>query len=394
MTKLMHSGKSWSGHERNCAYLNVGDGTFVDVSAATGLDFLDDGRSMASSDWDNDGDLDILLKNRTGPQLRFLRNDAPAAGAFVAFKLVGTTCNRDAIGARITIKTNQGQQLKALQAGDGYLAQSSKWVHFGLDSADSKISATIQWPDGKSQRLSDIEPGQRYEVTQGAAPRAIPKRPRVALRESSADDGQSTHPVRIVLRQPLASPPSLRSLGKKDASGPTLVTMWAQWCAPCRNELKTLASEADRLRAASIHVVALNVDQPGDREKAQTFLDVAIAGNAPSRNMTPVFADEATIKCISAIVKHIRDQNSETLALPMSLLISAKGDIQILYMGSIPVDTFVQDAAEFGHDTARAFRRAAFPGRWFFRIQRNLAELAAELRRVGNTKDAECYDAP
>ncbi len=394
MTQLMHSGKSWSGHERNCAYLNVGDGTFVDVSAATGLDFLDDGRSMATTDWDSDGDLDIWLKNRTGPQLRFLRNDASAAGAFVAFKLVGTTCNRDGIGTRITIKTDQEQQMKALQAGDGYLAQSSKWIHFGLDSANRKINATIQWPDGKTHQLIDLKSGKRYEVTQGATPRLVPSRSQIRIRESSADDDQSTHPVRIVLRQPLASPPSLRSIGKKDSSGPTLITLWAQWCAPCRNELANWASESDRLRAASIHVVALNVDQPGDRKKAQTFLDIAIAGNAPSRNITPVFADDATIKSVSAIVKHIRDQDAETLALPMSLLISAKGDIQILYMGSLPVDTVVLDAAEFGHDRAKAFRRAAFPGRWFFRIQRNLAELAAELRRVGNTKDAESYDAP
>ena len=82
LTRLMNEGLSWSGNERNVCYLNLGDGRFVDASFVSGLDFADDGRAAATVDWDGDGDLDLWLKNRTGPQLRFMWNDLPS-GPFV-----------------------------------------------------------------------------------------------------------------------------------------------------------------------------------------------------------------------------------------------------------------------------------------------------------------------
>ena len=69
LNMLIREGKGFSGHERNCAYLNLGDQSnrFANVSAVTGLDFDDDGRGLAYADWDGDGDLDLWLTNRTGP---------------------------------------------------------------------------------------------------------------------------------------------------------------------------------------------------------------------------------------------------------------------------------------------------------------------------------------
>ena len=108
MTQLMTRGSSWSGRERNCCFLNMGDGTFVDASAISGLDFVDDGRSLAVVDWDDDGDLDVWLKSRTGPQLRFMRNNQSPELHYVAFRLVGKTCNRDAVGARVVVEAGVG----------------------------------------------------------------------------------------------------------------------------------------------------------------------------------------------------------------------------------------------------------------------------------------------
>ena len=138
---LLRSGSSFSGHERNCAFLNCGvqDSVsvprqskiknqkskiqFADVSAASGLDFDDDARALALVDWDHDGDLDLWLANRTGPRLRLMINQTVPAGQpsnrFVALKLRGTTSNRDAIGARVELllAPNQKSNIKPLLSG-------------------------------------------------------------------------------------------------------------------------------------------------------------------------------------------------------------------------------------------------------------------------------------
>ena len=74
ISRLSRRGFSWSGHERNCAFLNMGSAGFADVSAVSGFDFEDDGRALALLDWDLDGDLDLLVGNRSGPRVRFLEN--------------------------------------------------------------------------------------------------------------------------------------------------------------------------------------------------------------------------------------------------------------------------------------------------------------------------------
>ena len=102
---MLRAGRSWSGRERHCVYLNTGGhGRFADVSATSGLDLIDDGRGLAMTDWDADGDLDLWISNRNAPQLRFLRNDA-AGGSWIALRLVGDgeRTNRDAVGARVAV---------------------------------------------------------------------------------------------------------------------------------------------------------------------------------------------------------------------------------------------------------------------------------------------------
>ncbi|NIP94492.1 MAG: hypothetical protein GWO24_14035, partial [Akkermansiaceae bacterium] len=67
-------GRSFSGHEKNCCFLNTGGGRFADVSAAVGLAFDDDGRAVSVCDWDFDGRQDLWVTNRTAPRVRLLRN--------------------------------------------------------------------------------------------------------------------------------------------------------------------------------------------------------------------------------------------------------------------------------------------------------------------------------
>ncbi len=144
---MLRRGRSFSGRERNCAYLNLGNSKeggprYANISALSGFDFADDARALAIADWDHDGDLDVWVSNRNTPQLRFLRNDNTSGRHFLSLKLVGsgTTTNRDAIGARVEVVIAKPKSdirhpklIKTLRAGEGFLAQSSKWLHFGLE---------------------------------------------------------------------------------------------------------------------------------------------------------------------------------------------------------------------------------------------------------------------
>ena len=107
VNELIRSDWTWSGYERNVFYANNRDGTFSDVSAAVGLDFVEDGRSFALADFDHDGRLEVLLKNRNAPQLRLLKNVMDDLPPSIAFRLQGTKSNRDAIGASVTIETQR-----------------------------------------------------------------------------------------------------------------------------------------------------------------------------------------------------------------------------------------------------------------------------------------------
>ena len=87
LNTMLKAGRSLSGNERNCAFLNTGGSRFADISQATGLDFDDDGRAVASVDWDQDGDLDFWISNRTAPQTRFLRNNTDQTNHFIQLRL-------------------------------------------------------------------------------------------------------------------------------------------------------------------------------------------------------------------------------------------------------------------------------------------------------------------
>src|SRR6202051_2000969 len=134
-------------------FANNRDGTFTEVSGAVGLDFPEDSRSFALADLDQDGRLEVILKNRNAPQLRILHNGMQDLGASVAFRLRGQKSNRDAIGAAITIEVGVLRQTKYLQAGSGFLAQHSKEVFFGVGKAEGTIRATVRWPSGLSQEF-------------------------------------------------------------------------------------------------------------------------------------------------------------------------------------------------------------------------------------------------
>ena len=90
MVRLVTEGYSWSGQERNVAFLNTRDGRFANVSQISQTNFKDDGRALGIVDWDQDGSLDLWYRNRTAPRLRVMRNRGNSR-ASVSLRLRSTT---------------------------------------------------------------------------------------------------------------------------------------------------------------------------------------------------------------------------------------------------------------------------------------------------------------
>jgi enediyne biosynthesis protein E4 len=158
-------------------FRNEGKARFTETTARAGRPFQRAivGRGAAYGDYDNDGDLDILLTTNGGP-VYLLRNDNGNQARFVRFKTVGDKSNRDGIGAKITITLADGsKQWQTAHSGSSYCSQSELPLTFGLNRNDKITRVDIEWPSGKVDKLADLTANQLYVLKEGAG--AIETRP-------------------------------------------------------------------------------------------------------------------------------------------------------------------------------------------------------------------------
>ena len=147
---------------------NQGQGKFEDVSGKSGTALQQPlvGRGAAYIDFDNDGDLDLLITANNGPA-RLLRNDNANQSDMLRVKLVGVRSNRDGIGAKIFAKPSNGaRQFAMVKTGSSYLSQSELPITFGLGKPEAgrTISLEIFWPSGQKTSLTGIQPNQSITV--------------------------------------------------------------------------------------------------------------------------------------------------------------------------------------------------------------------------------------
>jgi hypothetical protein len=149
-------------------FLNTGSGSFRDVAGETGGGFAEPkiGRGAAYGDFDNDGDLDVLITTNHGPAYLY-RNDQTGGNRSIRFRLVGTKSNRDAIGAVVRIYYGGGQSAwRMVKGGSSYLSQSELPVTFGLGRHESIERAVLEWPSGRTEEHKNLRAG-RYEWVEG-----------------------------------------------------------------------------------------------------------------------------------------------------------------------------------------------------------------------------------
>jgi hypothetical protein len=173
--KLLDIGlHSLNGRERNVLFRNDLDGTFTEVGWVNGADRIEDGRGLAFLDSDGDGAVDIALRNYRMPA-GILQNE-PGTSHWIVFELEGTRSNRDAVGARIRIRTGERWQTRVVTSGSGYLSANSLRQHFGVGDATLVDEVIIDWPSGERTRLLDLASDRPYEIREGEEPTEISAR--------------------------------------------------------------------------------------------------------------------------------------------------------------------------------------------------------------------------
>jgi predicted nucleotidyltransferase len=153
--------------QRNQLFHNVGRGRFRDVTTEVGGPLLleQSSRGAAFGDYDNDGDLDILVSVIDGRPM-LLRNDS-IGGRWITLRLVGTTSNRSAIGAKVTIRTGARQHVAEVRSGGSYISHNDTRLHFGLGTASTVQQATIRWPTGVIETLGPLAVDRFYVAREG-----------------------------------------------------------------------------------------------------------------------------------------------------------------------------------------------------------------------------------
>jgi hypothetical protein len=146
-------------------YLNDGKGRFALAAAEGGAALRERsvGRALATLDLDDDGDLDLVLAGNDEPA-RLLENRIPAKGGWIGFHLLGAGRNRDAIGARVTVKAGGRTQMREVRGACSYDSSCDLRLLFGLGAATSVESVEVRWPRGSTHRFEKLEPGRYHEL--------------------------------------------------------------------------------------------------------------------------------------------------------------------------------------------------------------------------------------
>jgi hypothetical protein len=149
-------------------FRNQGNGTFVELGDEVGeaIDSRHVSRGCAFGDFDNDGDLDILIMNQNEPPT-LLRNDAPSANHWIKVRLYGTKSNRSALGSRVVVHYGDKMQVQEVMSQTSYVSANDPRLHFGVGAVET-VDLEVRWPLGSTEVHKNIPVNQLLTLTEGS----------------------------------------------------------------------------------------------------------------------------------------------------------------------------------------------------------------------------------
>ena len=331
VNELVRADYSWSGYERNVFFINNHDGTFSDVSGVLGLDLRDDCRAYALSDFDHDGRMEFVLKNRTGPQLRIFRNDLAQIGSSVALRLTGHTSNRDAIGAIVTVESEGTAKPNLFPRVPGLhrntpkncflaLARRQKrflFLSFGLTARQKCLPtfrSIIAW------KLRRAKGFKGHAVSADSIDPAKPAKPLHGI--SSAPPTVSTWLISPLFAPDVKLPDLTGTIHQvSEMRGrPILLSFFRMDCEGSQKQIGQLQKDLAELSAAGLATLAVAVNGGPDR--------AAIGQFAKSFGITiPILlADERTLGAWNIQFRYLFDRRRD-MSFPISFIFDQSGAV-------------------------------------------------------------------
>ena len=159
--------KGYTHAQKKQLFINQTDGTFKELENAGDIRNKSVGRGAAFGDIDNDGDMDIVISNNNSNS-NLLINLSKPGNNWINVELEGVTCNRDAIGSKLELKSKSGTQVAWVNPGASYLASNDKRILFGLSKDMYVDNLIIHWPDGQKESFNNLEVNIFYHIRQGS----------------------------------------------------------------------------------------------------------------------------------------------------------------------------------------------------------------------------------
>ncbi len=161
--------KDYPHRSPRLVYRNLGNGRFKDVTGQCGPGVLvpHSSRGCAFGDFDNDGDIDVLVMNMNEPP-QLLRNDYKGANNWLKLKLVGMKSNRSAIGARVRVKAGARLQVQEITSQSSYYSHNDMRLNFGMSESKKADQVEIRWPSGQTETIKDLPVNQIITIKEGS----------------------------------------------------------------------------------------------------------------------------------------------------------------------------------------------------------------------------------
>ncbi len=328
MSEIFERGMSFSGFERNGLYINRGDSTYLEISGASGLDSITDGRGCSFADFDNDGDSDVVITPVQEVARLLFENNVGQDNGFIRVSLTGTRSGRDAFGTVVRLTSHLGIQTKIKLGGSGFLSASDPRLIFGLGPSDSWLSnyeLEVTWSSGLEETISGVRPGESIHLTEGQGEAELVNERRVTLPEPEATSDRIFRtlafkpgdPMPALTLTPLESTPAVSAPSILAPGRKTLLKFWATWCAPCAVEIPELARLFEPLSKAGVDLVGISLDF-GQAAKVQSYLKER---SIPYENYILSEKDVARIF------------SSEQVTVPLTLLLDERGRVVRAFSG-------------------------------------------------------------